>query len=90
MIEQILDEVRQEQIEQILDEVIQERFRQDKKWGANRALDTRTWITILGEEYGEVCRADLNRDLDNYRDELIQVAAVAVAAIESLDLSRDV
>jgi len=45
------------------------------------------WLTILGEEYGEACRAALEAGniRYRYRDELIQLAAVAVAAVESID-----
>ena len=70
--------------------VLIERQRQDAKWGADRTLDFGTWVTILGEEYGEVCRAILeSRDgvdsVAHVREELVQVAAVAVAAIEGVD-----
>lgn len=70
-----------------------ERDRQDNKWGVQKH-DPFTWMTVLGEEYGEACQASLqahfgiNKSLDNYREELIQVAAVAVAAIECLDKLR--
>jgi len=66
-----------------------ERARQDAKWGEqNHGPDT--WIRILGEEYGEVCKAVNESDLREYRNELIQVAAVAVAAVECLDRARTV
>ena len=50
-------------------------------------------VTVLGEEFGEVCRAALDVDKGDHpntaraklRDELIQTAAVAVAYIEALD-----
>ena len=54
-------------------------------------------VTVLGEEFGEVCRAALDvekvaegRDFPasahaKLREELIQTAAVAVAYIEALD-----
>lgn len=45
------------------------------------------WLSILGEEVGECHKAILEGSLLNYRDELIQVAAVAVAMIESLKRS---
>ena len=74
-----------------------ERHRQEEKWGQQDHSPER-WYTILGEEVGEVGKA-INEAYDNYRlkgkpgkqawkdyrDELVQVAAVAVAAIESLD-----
>jgi len=71
-------------------EVILERKKQDLKWGPQNH-DPLKWIAILGEEFGEVAKAVLEKDLDNYREELIQVAAVAMAAVESLDrLKNDV
>ena len=72
----------------LCNEVIEERDRQDEKWGADRDNSPGLWITILGEEFGEVCRAVLERDRKNLREELIQVAAVALAMAEDLDRSR--
>lgn len=42
-------------------------------------------ISILGEEFGEICKARNERDWDNLRTECIQTAAVAVAMIEGVD-----
>lgn len=69
----------------VIDAICDERRKQDEKWGDQRELPPRTWITILGEEFGEVCRAELESDSGGYRQELIQVAAVAIAAVESFD-----
>lgn len=41
-------------------------------------------VAVLTEECGEVARAVLDRDRDALRMELVQVAAVAVAWLESL------
>jgi MazG nucleotide pyrophosphohydrolase domain. len=61
-----------------------ERERQDSQWhGALRSPES--WTTILGEEFGEVCRAVLKRDYDNLIEELVQVAAVAQAFFEQVD-----
>jgi len=68
----------------ILMEVLQERIKQERKWGQQNH-DPLKWNAILGEEFGEVSKAILEGDIKNYRDELIQVAAVAIAAIDSLD-----
>ena len=71
----------------VADEVMIERSLQDKKWGEQNHSDT-LWLAILGEEFGEVARAMLQQDGDMsgvVRDELLQVAAVAVAWVESLD-----
>ena len=40
---------------------------------------------ILGEEYGEVCRAICENDTANLHDELVQVMAICLAWLESLD-----
>lgn len=74
----------------IFDEIRAERARQDAKFGADRNLKPAEWLMILGEEVGEVNEAALDnhfcgKDLKNYRAELVQVAAVAVAALESHD-----
>jgi len=63
----------------------EELVRQDAKWGSQRALPARTWGMILGEEFGEVCQAINERDAVSAREELVQVAAVAIQAIDSLD-----
>jgi len=81
----------------IIQQIIDERLRQDKKWGP-QDHSTLMWSAILTEETGEVAKAALEScaahkklsgkeldTLEDYRKELIQVAAVAVAAIESLD-----
>lgn len=82
----------------VLDEIQQERQRQDAKWGEQNH-DPVTWLAILTEEVGEVAEQSLkaaseatngldvlashHRSL--YRQEMMQVAAVAIAALESFD-----
>ena len=64
-----------------------ERDRQDIKWGEQNH-DVYKWLAILGEEVGEVNKAALE---DNYNEiiaELIQIGAVTVAMIESLERNR--
>lgn len=74
----------------VLAEVLQERERQQAKWG-QQDHDPAVWLMILGEEVGEVNNAALEHLMGNvpnlsaYREELIQVAAVAVQAVENLD-----
>lgn len=65
--------------------VAAERDRQDMKWGSQRHLHDDVWNRILVEEVGEVSKA-LNdgEPLSNLQAELYQVAAVAVAWLESL------
>lgn len=76
----------------VLKEVLFERERQENKWGPqnHRPAD---WLMILGEEVGECNQAALEVHFDyktgktynDLREELVQVAAVAVAVVESLD-----
>ena len=77
---------------EIFKDVAAERDKQDAKWGpqSNHTLDK--WSAILGEEYGEVCKAILDYDYDDWnsrhdlREELIQTIAVATHIVELLDL----
>jgi len=73
----------------VYDSVRRERERQDAKWGEqNHPIEW--WYPILLEEVGEVGKAMLEWHLrgaqqEAIRVELIHVAAVAIAAVESLD-----
>lgn len=72
--------------EYIFNEVKQERLRQDLKYGNQpQNWKSTAYLAILGEEFGEVAKAIVERNKEMYRKELIQLAAVAVAAIEDLD-----
>ena len=75
-------------METILQEIRDERKRQDDKWGSQRHLPPYTWMTILMEEVGESAQAALEEN-PNYEVELVQVATVAVAALESYRSQRD-
>lgn len=67
----------------LVDIILAERGRQIRKFGSKgENLNATAWLTILGEEYGEVARAVREGDSDNYAEELVQVAAVALAALE--------
>ena len=67
-----------------LEAVSREREQQDKKWGIQNHAP-HTWLVILMEEVGEASKATLEMDWPAYRAEMVQVAAVAVAAIEACD-----
>lgn len=81
---------------QVTDEVQEDRRRQNAKWGPQNHTPLE-WMAILVEEVGEAQKEALEHHwrgehydddperLARYRAELVQVAAVAVAAIESLD-----
>lgn len=80
----------------VLNDVQQERYRQVDLWG-QQDHDAQTWLSILVEEVGEVAKecaegigsaAGRRFDMGAYRAEMIQVAAVAVAAVEALDRHR--
>jgi len=58
-----------------------ERERQDHEHPPG-GVSRHHYMTILGEEFGELCRAILENDDDQMRDEAIQVAAVAIAFLE--------
>lgn len=84
-------------MEGILNEIVNERRRQDEKFGEQKHHPF-VWVSILGEEFGEVSRAAIEANFlgyknsgnwSNYRAELIQVAAVAVAMIEAYDKGRN-
>lgn len=82
-------------IEEVLEEVRLERVLQDDKWGWPRRHSPEWWLTIMTEEVGEFAEDILEghftdgRYRHNMRNELIQIAAVAVAAIEDLDMQDD-
>ncbi len=72
-----------------------ERARQTKRWGGPHSwgsgdcssgmVDPTIKLAVLMEEVGETARALLECDTTNLRDELVQVAAVAVAWLEGTD-----
>ena len=73
-------------LKKALDMVRDEREYQDAKWGPQQHSPV-MWLAILSEEVGEVAGAALRHHWDDvspdeYVRELIQVAAVAVAAVE--------
>lgn len=74
--------IRKERLNQL------EQWGGDHAWGSgdcsNPGLDPTVKAAVLTEEAGEVARAVLERDSDALVKELIQVAAVAVAWLESL------
>ena len=79
-----------------LSNLIYERKCQDKKWGEQNHKPS-TWLMILGEEVGEANKAALESMLNGkfqddlimkYRDEMVQVAAVALAAVEAFDRGK--
>ena len=76
--------------EHIFSAISAERASQDAKWG-NQVHSMPIWSAILSEECGEVAEASLRvefygeDELAHLREELVQVAAVAVHIIEKID-----
>jgi NTP pyrophosphatase (non-canonical NTP hydrolase) len=68
----------------VLSDVVAERDRQDAKWGEQNHPPMK-WVAILAEEVGEVAEAALDGGGPEYRAEMVQAAAVCLAAVESFD-----
>lgn len=72
-------------------EVMLERNRQRDKWGNQNHVTPHQWLAIIAEELGEVAkevaevRVNETGLSSNYRTELVQLAACAVAALEAYD-----
>lgn len=86
------DEIKSHKWDCILLDVIDELTEQIKKWGIQNH-DPQMWMNILMEEVGEASQAMMEHHFrkenpERYREELVQVAAVAIAAIENYDRSR--
>ena len=74
--------------------ILEERRRQVEQWGEQVSNHPYEWMSILGEEFGELCRAvnetcfqnpkepELGGN-DNIISEAVQVATVAIAIIEA-------
>jgi hypothetical protein len=74
-------------MEEVLQEIREERARQDAEWGGPEHDDQHTpgdWVHII---YGLTSQANPPGpgDLAGFRKKMVQVAATAVAAVESLD-----
>ncbi len=75
--------------EEVFNEICVEMARQDRMFGV-QTHTVPVWLMILAEEFGEVSQAANELWFnggrrDNYREELIQVAAVAVQMVRALD-----
>lgn len=80
---------------QIIHDVFSERARQDKKWGEQNHT-AYVWASIIGEEYGELCKAinefGFNPTPNTERDiytEAVQTMASCMAMLECMIRSRD-
>lgn len=68
----------------LIKSILLERRQQDLKWG-KQEHNAAWWMNILMEEVGEASKAVLEQSPEQYREEMIQVAAVALAALESFE-----
>ena len=73
--------------EDICNLILNERIKQDNKWGEQNHHIYK-WLAILGEEVGEANQAALEDNESELIDELIQIAAVSVAMIESIKRNK--
>jgi len=60
------------------------RVEQVVKWGEDDKKSSFKLLTILGEEYGELCKAILESNVYNAHEEAIHTAAVALAIAEQM------
>ena len=75
----------------LLGDVLNERMSQHDTWGEQNHDDS-LWLAVLMEEVGEAATAVVSaaahgehREVGRLRDELVQVAAVAVQWVEAID-----
>ena len=70
-------------MERVFSYIRRERAQQDAEWGVQNHTPE-YWMVILMEEVGEACQAICGKtvSLRDYLDEVVHVAAVAVAALE--------
>lgn len=83
-------------LDNILQEIKTEREYQDTKWGHDTDDEQNTpwmWASYIGQYATKWMRgtfAPLGRDVtDTFRECMVKVAALAVAAIESIDRQRE-
>lgn len=69
----------------IFNEISSERYRQDQKHPAPSGFAVDLRMEILVEEVGEVAKAKFEGDFIEMRKELLEVAAVCVRWVESMD-----
>lgn len=82
------NQTEQNQTKQVLEEVLQERTRQNEIWGGSEHDDSHSVYEFLGFIWQRIKGADEGIRANSYslvRKKLLQIAALSVAAIESLD-----
>lgn len=74
--------------EKVLADVAAERARQDDKWGGPEAddqWDALDWHEMIADYNGWARRMATMNSFDKARNRYVQIAALAVAAVEALD-----
>lgn len=78
----------------IIADVLAERKRQDEKWGVQEHRAD-TWVSIIGEEYGEMCKAvnefgfdPKEETISDIYTEAIQTMASCMAMLECIERSK--
>ena len=69
----------------VFDEIVKERITQDEKWGGSSHDDTHTqfdWTRFIRDHADRAVRGQAR---DNFRQQMVRVAALAVAAIQAYD-----
>lgn len=82
----------QENQKKAIDSILEERQRQNQRWGVQNH-NMVIWSAILAEECGEFSEAALHtmfggKCKGNLRNELVQVAAVALQILEHIDAGQ--
>jgi NTP pyrophosphatase (non-canonical NTP hydrolase) len=77
------------EFKRVMMDVLRERYRQNDEWGESNH-EAGVWLAILSEEIGEAAQAMLHDKFKGIhagelRNELIQVATVAIQWIECID-----
>lgn len=61
-----------------------ERLRQFGKWGLQNH-DPFYWLGIIGEEYGEIAKGLLEKDMAQAKKEAIECAACCIAFVQNME-----
>lgn len=85
--------INEQQRAAIIDAILQEYQKQNDKWNGVDYEPT-LWVTILGEQFGELCKSIVNLNIGwgDYiytKKTALQVAATSVAFLECLDRNKD-
>ena len=89
MFPELQDDARAQALSKIVQDVRDERARQDAQWGGPIVDDTRSlsdWTYHIAKQSHKISFAEGEADNpEHFRERFIKIAALAVAAVESLD-----